>query len=93
MSREDVIYKAIDGLSDAIGALEELGGNSDKVLILRNLRMDLYGLFDEEEETLEGLVSQGYSEDDEECILADREAERYGSEQEKGLDAYLSSQE
>lgn len=94
MDREELIYKAIDGLSDAIMALEQIGGHSDMIITLQNLRTDAYAIFDEEDEySLESLMAKGYSKEDAEDIIAEREIEMYEAENDRKLDAYLSSLE
>lgn len=94
MDREELICNAIDGLSDAIRALEQIGGHSDMVITLQNLRTDTYVLFDEEDEySLESLMAKGYSKEDAEDIIAEREIEMYEAENDRKLDAYLSSLE
>lgn len=91
MEKEELIYKAIDGLSDAIRALDQIGGHSDMVITLQNLRTDAYALFDED--PIEELMAKGYSREDAEDFLANEEAYRYEAENDRKLDAYLSSLE
>lgn len=94
MDRDELICDAIDGLSDAIRALEKIGGHSDMMITLQNLRTDVYALFDEEDEySLESLMAKGYSKEDAEDIIAEREIGMYEAENDRKLDAYLSSLE